>query len=142
MESRRADRRTFLKVAGWTAVVALTVRPAALMAEGPTRVIRRDHPTPRPEADGSQVLARTDVPPHVADLFDQVREIPHVVDGIRCSCGCAEIPGMYSLLSCYEGAGMAQYCTICQGEGQLAYRLHSEGRSLTEIRAEIDRRFG
>ncbi|MCI0434308.1 MAG: hypothetical protein L0271_11830 [Gemmatimonadetes bacterium] len=49
---------------------------------------------------------------------------------------------MYSLLSCYEEAGMAQYCNACQSEGRLVWRLHEEGRSLDEIRTAIDRRFG
>jgi len=100
------------------------------------------HPEPRPRIDASAVLPPERVAPHAAELYDHIREIPHVVDGIRCQCGCADLPGMYSLLSCYGESGMAQYCDICSGEGRLAYRLHKEGRSLDEIRAAIDRRFG
>jgi hypothetical protein len=100
------------------------------------------HPDPRPGVDASRVLPAEEVAPHVADLYDRIREIPHVVDGIGCHCGCAEIGGMYSLLSCYEESGMAQYCEICQGEGRIAHRLHEEGRTLDEIRTAIDRRFG
>jgi hypothetical protein len=37
---------------------------------------------------------------------------------------------------------MAQFCVICEGEGRLAVELHAQGRSLDEIRAAIDRRFG
>ena len=100
------------------------------------------HPEPRPGIDASAVLPPERVAPHATELYDHIREIPHVVDGIRCQCGCADLPGMYSLLSCYGESGMAQYCDICSGEGRLAYRLHQEGRSLDEIRAAIDRRFG
>lgn len=71
-----------------------------------------------------------------------MREIPQVVDGIRCNCGCADIPGFYSLLSCYESEGMARYCEICQGEARLAHRLHTAGQTLEDIRAAIDARFG
>ncbi|NIP81173.1 MAG: hypothetical protein GWM90_18930, partial [Gemmatimonadetes bacterium] len=101
-----------------------------------------DHPEPRPGVDASRVLPADEVLPHVADLYDRIREIPDVVDGVRCNCGCADVPGMYSLLSCYEESGMAQHCEVCQGEGRLVTRLHEEGRSLDAIRAEIDRRFG
>jgi hypothetical protein len=87
------------------------------------------------------VLAPERVAPHARELYDHVREIPHVVDGIRCQCGCADVPGMYSLLSCYGESGMAQYCEICSGEGRLVWELHREGRTLDEIRAAIDRRF-
>ena len=100
------------------------------------------HPDPRPGIDGSRVLPAGQVPPHVAELFDGVRAIPEVVDGVRCRCGCADVEGMYSLLSCYEGTGMARFCEICQGEGRLVVRLHGEGLGLDAIRAEVDRRFG
>ena len=63
-------------------------------------------------------------------------------NGIRCQCSCSALEGKYSLLSCYEGDGMAGHCQICQGEGRLAYRLHTQGKSLDEIRAAIDAKFG
>ena len=52
------------------------------------------------------------------------------------------MPEMRSLLSCYEGIGMAQFCVVCEGEGRMAVSLHAEGKSLDEIRSAIDRRFG
>ena len=99
------------------------------------------HPEPRPGIDGSAVLDAAEVRPGVAELFDGIREIPHVADGLGCHCGCGAMPDMRSLLSCYEGVGMAQFCVICEGEGRLAVQLHAEGKSLDEIRAAIDRRF-
>lgn len=143
MSNHPLDRRSFLHRLG-SALVPLVIGPPGLselaaMGHG-SGVVK--HPDPRPGVDGSRVLAAAEVTPHVAELFDAVREIPGVVDGIGCHCGCAELPGMYSLLSCYEGAGMAQYCEICQGEGRLAVRLHGEGLSLDGIRERIDRRFG
>ena len=88
-----------------------------------------------------QAQERTSAEPDVADL-DAPREVPHVADGIRCYCGCADIPGYYSLLTCYEEGGMAQICEICQGQGRLVYRRHQEGQSLDQIRRAIDARFG
>ena len=80
--------------------------------------------------------------PGAVPAFDEARTIPQILDGIRCHCGCADLPGKRSLLSCYEEDGMALDCDICQGEGRLAYRLHARGRTLAEIRAAIDARYG
>lgn len=114
-------------------------RPAVRNSTRPLR--RVTHPTPRPGIDASRVVPRERLSDAVAPLFDGVREIPHVVDGIECYCGCANVPDHYSLLSCYEGDGMAQVCAICKGEGRLVVRLHKQGKSLDEIRAAIDAEF-
>ena len=102
------------------------------------------HPTPRPGITGEKVLASSALAgsPKLVKLFDGVRAIPEVVDGIRCNCGCASLPGFYSLLSCYEADGMARDCRVCQGQGRLAVRLHREGKSLEQVRAAIDAKFG
>jgi hypothetical protein len=103
------------------------------------------HPTPRRGITAAKVLKPAqlpDVDPDVVRVFDMVREIPQVIDGIYCHCGCAELPDHYSLLSCYETDGMAQACVVCQGEGRLAYDLHKQGRTLGQIRDAIDRDFG
>jgi hypothetical protein len=102
------------------------------------------HPTPRKGITAANVLPASKLggKEKAIEVYDMVREIPQVVDGIHCYCGCADLPDHYSLLTCYEGGGMAQHCHICQGEGRLAYRLHKEGKSLDEIRAAIDERFG
>lgn len=102
------------------------------------------HPNPRPGITAANVLTAVQLAktPQALEYFDMVRQIPEVVDGIRCQCGCAELEGFYSLLSCYEEDGMASYCEICEGEGRMAFRLHREGKSLDEIRASIDARYG
>ncbi len=103
------------------------------------------HPTPRPGITADKVPTTEQLGTWVdaAPAFDDVRRIPEIVDGIRCHCGCADAPGFYSLLSCYEGPdAMARFCEICQGQGRLAYRMHSAGKTLEEIRAGIDARFG
>lgn len=129
------NRREFL--AAMTALPVLVRQPQR--ARGP-----RPHPTPRPGIDASHILGPRDLAdsPRARVAFDEVRQIPQIVDGIRCQCGCAEIEGNYSLLSCYEGAGMARSCDVCQGQGRLAFRLHKSGKSLDEIRAAIDERYG
>ena len=103
------------------------------------------HPTPRRGVDGSRVLSADRLAaasPAVRDAFDAARRIPQVIDGIRCHCGCAEREGSYSLLSCFEGEGMARHCDVCQGQARLAARLHRAGGSLGDVRAAIDARYG
>jgi hypothetical protein len=138
------NRRSFLlRLGSLMAPLALAPAPLrALMATGSPTLPTGVHPEPRPGVDGSRVLPSDQVAPHAADLFDRIRAIPGVVDGIRCHCGCAELDGMYSLLSCYEGVGMAQFCEVCSGEGALVARLAGAGLSLNAIREEIDRRYG
>ena len=102
------------------------------------------HPAPRPGITGKNVLTKEQLSktPKLVPLFDSVREIPEVVDGIGCNCGCTDPPTLRSLLSCFEGKGMARDCYICQGQARLAVRLHKEGKSLDEIRTAIDAKFG
>ena len=144
------NRRGFLRhsIGALLALTALTrARPlGALGVAGRSRRHRAGgpHPTPRPGIDASKVLTRDQLTEHPAaePVFEMVRKIPQVVDGIRCQCGCAELPEFYSLLSCYEADGMAQHCVICQGEAKLAFRMHEQGKSLDQIRAAIDEKFG
>lgn len=145
---RAPSRRDFLS---FCAAALLAVMPEARRAPewramchaphpGP-----HSHPTPRPGITAAKVIPSDQLGPWAAaaPAFDEVRQIPEIVDGIRCNCGCAETPGYYSLLTCYEGdEAMARVCEICQGQGRLAYRLHQAGKSLDEIRAAIDARFG
>lgn len=139
MDSRAVtNRRTFLRTALGAAVL---VSLAPLRAAGSVAA-RFAHPDPRPDVDGSKVLSADALQPNFVELFDGIREIPHIADGIGCHCGCGAMPEMRSLLSCYEGIGMAQFCVICSGEGEMAVRLHAEGHSLQEIREAIDRRYG
>jgi hypothetical protein len=137
-------RREFLAACG--AVLAALAVPAQRMAAAPIRRHGRDpHPTPRPGITGAKVATREQLAdkPQLVDLFDGVREIPEVVDGIRCNCGCSHNEGFYSLLTCYEGkTAMARDCPVCQGQGRLAVRLHKAGKSLQDIRAAVDAKYG
>jgi hypothetical protein len=138
------SRRTFL---GRCIAVSLALIAGARPAWARTRPspVQPPHPTPRPGITAAkmptpQQLAEA---PGAQAVFDSVREIPEIVDGIRCHCGCADNPDFYSLLSCYEGVDpMAKSCPICQGQGRLAARLHKDGKTLDEIRVAIDARYG
>jgi hypothetical protein len=106
--------------------------------------VQENHPVPRPGINGSRVLSADDLAdaPHLVGLFDGIREIPHIADGIRCYCGCAQIEGYRSLLTCYEDVGMAKWCEICQGQGRLAHGRWKEGQTLDQIRRATDARYG
>ena len=128
------SRRRFLALLP----VALLARPAGAMRAG-----KPGHPTPRPGITAAHVLPDEKLADKkAAPVYAMVREIPEVVDGVRCNCGCADLEGFYSLLTCYEQGGMAQHCVICQGQARLAHRLHAEGWSLNGIRRAIDAEFG
>jgi hypothetical protein len=102
------------------------------------------HPDPRPNYTADKVLkaAQLGGNEELITLFDSVRKIPHVVDGIRCTCGCADLPGYYSLLTCYENDNaMSTWCPICIGTGELVVRLHGRGRTLAQIREAVDARY-
>jgi hypothetical protein len=144
-----APRREFLRrmTAAALGLAGIAVAPSyalASLSSPVRRLAKGPHPKPRPGIDASKVLTADALKEHpkAAPVFDMVRKIPEIVDGIRCQCGCAELPEFYSLLSCYEADGMAQHCVICQGEGRLAYTMHEQGKTLDEIRAAIDERFG
>ena len=131
--SRLRSRRDFLAACATGLVGLAGWRPAG---PGP-------HPEPRPGIDGSRVLTAEQLADHpdLIPLFDGIRAIPHIADGIRCTCGCADLPGYRSFLLCFEGDGMAQWCERCQTTGAMIIRLHGSGRSLDQIRAAVDARF-
>ena len=141
------SRRTFI-AAGCTALATFVVPAALAQARTPgARDVRdpKPHPDPRPGITGEKVATKEQLAatPALISVFDSVRAMPEIADGIRCRCGCADSPGYRSLLTCYEGAdAMARECRTCQGEAKLAARLEKEGKSLDEIRAAIDAKFG
>ncbi len=137
------SRRHFLGAC--SAAAALLVMPRDRARAAGLRVHGTGpHPTPRPGITGEKVLTKEQLAgkPKLIPLFDAVREIPEIIDGIRCNCGCTNPPEFYSLLSCYEGKGMATGCVVCQGQGRLAVRLHKEGKTLDAIRSAVDAKFG
>ena len=137
------SRRLFLgRFAGSLAALVPSIRQ--LRHRVRPGLITGPHPTPRPGITAAKVLTKEQLAdtPDAIPVFDLVREIPEVMDGIRCQCGCADLEGYYSLLSCYEGEAMARHCPVCKGQARLAHRLHQAGKTLDEIRAAIDARYG
>jgi len=139
-----ASRRGFLTTvmgASLTLVAGPGLTPALRDLRLWTQI---DHPEPRPDVDASNVLSEAQLAgfDHVIELYNGIRKIPHIADGIRCMCGCAELPGFRSLLTCFESNGMGMSCEICQTEGRMVVRYHNEGRTLDQIRAAITARFG
>lgn len=138
-------RRRFLALAPLALTPLLAgaaLRPSRLSAP----IVRYGvHPDPRPGITGEDVLTADQLPgveTRVHEIFDMVREMPHIADGIGCYCGCAVRPGYRSLLTCYHQGGMAAGCDICQGEALLAHRRWKEGQELDRIRRAIDARYG
>lgn len=134
-------RRRFLQVIA-AGIAAGWVSPRALAALRAARPAAGKHPDPRPGIDASKVLpASALTEASAAPAFEDARAIPQVLDGIHCHCECADGKEKYSLLSCYEGDGMAQLCDICQGQARLARRLVRLRRSLGQIREAIDAKY-
>ena len=137
------SRRTFLALTT-TAMLGLAGIPRRSRIHCSHRAASGDHPDPRPGVDGSGVLTADQLQdvPDLVDLYDGIRAIPYIADGVRCTCGCAFEDGFRSLLVCFEANGMAKGCIICQTEGRMVVRLHAAGRTLDQIRAAVDARFG
>lgn len=143
MPSELQNRRAFLAAAVGTMVVFVAEPGQARSISAPPAK-QLAHPQPRAGIDASKVLTRAALheDPESIPVFDMVRTMPQVVDGIRCHCGCADLGGHYSLLSCFEGDGMARHCEVCRGQARLAFSLHERGKTLREIRKAIDEDFG
>ena len=136
------NRRSFLRALPAAALLGVGL-PGDLAAR---RRRRTDHPDPRPGIDGSEVVSAEQlrsegIPEETIALFDGIREMPEIADGLACYCGCM-LMGNRSLLTCYGEKGMARGCLICQGEARLAHRRWKEGQSLDQIRRAIDARYG
>ena len=126
-------RRSFL--GSLTAVFGTFLLPPRIVSAAPK------HPTPRPGITGEYVLTRKSLErtPELIPLFDSIRKIPRVADGIQCSCGCSNMSiEFYSLLSCFEKNGMAVNCGTCQKLGRLVVKMQSHGKTLDQIRAAVD----
>lgn len=139
------SRRDFLTALGAASLGLLTTSWSWRPIDGCGRTISLGpHPDPRPDVDASNVLKPEELQdvPELIPLYDGIRAIPHIADGIRCHCGCADLPGYRSLLICFEDNGMATMCLVCQTEGRMVVRLHGRGYTLDQIRAAVDARLG
>lgn len=105
---------------------------------------RAAHPDPRPGITGERVLDTDAIraKPRIAELYEMAREIPQIFDGLFCYCHCHEgTNGHRSLLACFE-TEQAMGCYGCGAEARLAYKAFKDGKSLDEVRAACDRKFG
>lgn len=135
-------RRSLVALLATAATAGLLPGPVKAVAAPARR--RAKHPEPRPGYKADKVLTAGQLGGNqeLIELFDGVRAIPHIVDGIRCTCGCADLPGYYSLLTCFETENaMSTWCPICIGMGSLVVRLHDRGRTLAQIREAVDARY-
>ena len=102
-----------------------------------------DHPTPRAEANTIAVMdgERYADAPHIAETYKMSADIRSTLDGLFCYCYCHEGHGHYSLLDCFRddhGAG----CDVCIESVNIAHRMLKEGKTLDQIRAQLDTQFG
>lgn len=107
----------------------------------PAPKVKSQHPNARPNVTGENVLRGEVVPSRAREPYTIAARIPQVLDAIYCHCDCHERDGRRSLLECFED-DMATTCGICQGQARMAGELHAQGKTLREIRAAIDARYG
>jgi hypothetical protein len=88
----------------------------------------------RPILDGRNFSGR------IGEAYRAAAEVPDLLDQLYCYCECEKSVGHKSLKSCFVDLHGAN-CGICRKEALLAWRLHREGRSVLEIRNEVDRVF-
>lgn len=102
------------------------------------------HPEPRSTATRDKVLSPDTVAARgfadAARVYRLAQEVPHVLDGLYCHCNCSKHSGHYSLLSCFETLHGAR-CSVCLREAEVAHRLHGEGKTLDQIRVQVDSLF-
>src|SRR3954463_6328389 len=126
-------------VAG-AAAVAL---PGVVLSTRPATGKGSIHPEPRPGITAEKILPNFAVPknPGALEAYAAARSAAATLDGVYCHCDCSKHAGHRSLLSCFESDHGA-FCDICMGEAMLASGMAKQGKSLTDIRAAIDRQFG
>jgi hypothetical protein len=76
----------------------------------------------------------------VRDVYQAAWAIPEVFDSLYCYCGCKANPRFRhkTLLTCYTDDHAAN-CYICLKEGEMAWTMTQQGKSIEEIIIEIDR---
>ena len=135
-------KRSVLKLFGVTLSAAAMPRLAAAFVRAHTPrgpVTAKDVPylhggETRPILDGQYFSGR------IGEAYRAAAEVPDLLDQLYCYCECEKSVGHKSLKSCFVDLHGAN-CGICRKEALLAWRLHREGRSVLEVRNEVDRVF-
>ena len=98
-----------------------------------------EHPEPRADAKAVALLPAADFQAfrQIARAYREAAEIPDILDGLHCHCGCRPESAHRSLLSCFESEH-AFGCDVCLMEASLAYRMHTAGETLRAIRDAAD----
>lgn len=76
--------------------------------------------------------------------YQVARDIPQVLQQLKCYCGCdnpAHSPYHRNLYECFTDTHGAN-CQVCVDEALLASNMYARGASVYEIRAAIDEKFG
>ena len=137
------DRRSFLRSSGGL---------LALLAFDPKRLVNPhrhhagfEHPDPRPGITAEHVLtaeALGERREKVLAGYDLARAHPEILDGLACACGCTGKNGNHrSFLSCFESM-QPTGCYGCLEQAQLIAPMIKDGKTLAEIRAAIDKKWG
>jgi Protein of unknown function with PCYCGC motif len=77
----------------------------------------------------------------VREAYKVAAEIPEILAGVSCYCGCSKSQGHRHLLDCFasdHGAG----CAHCVDEALDAHALFMTGASLEEVQQFIDHKYG
>jgi hypothetical protein len=136
-------RANFLKrIGGMSALLLLDRRMFRPAAVGSLK-----HPEPRPGITSDKVLKDDDLGEKprkaVLEAYDAARQSPQIFDGLACACGCHGDASYQhrSLLVCYE-TRQPTGCQSCQMESAFVGKMVKDGKTLAEIRAAVDRKFG
>jgi len=136
------DRRTFLcRTGGMLALIAFD--PSSPRRAPTSSLI---HPDPRPGITAEHVLTAealgTSRKEAVLAAYDTARMYPELFDGLACACGCTGKQNIHrSLLTCFETL-QPTGCVGCQEQAQLVGKLAKELKTLGEIRAAFDKKWG
>jgi hypothetical protein len=101
------------------------------------------HPHPRPGITGANVLPNEQLPDRrrVREAFAAARTHPETFDGVYCVCECADSMKHRSLLACFESRQPVG-CWGCQEQAEAMAGWIRDGKSLAEIRAAVDEKWG
>ena len=144
MSKSPIDRRTFLqRTASVLAIVSFNRVPLRHHGMDPFSM---EHPDPRPGITAEHVLTTEKLgasrKEKLLASYDAARGNPEIFDGLACACGCTGKNGSHrSLLTCFETM-QPTGCYGCQEEALLVASLIKDGKSLGEIRATIDKKWG
>jgi hypothetical protein len=141
--TQQISRAGFLKRITGLSIVAVLDRSAFRWTGAESLA----HPEPRAGITADKVLKPEDLGERprkaVLEAFEAARQYPQVFDGLACACGChGEASYQHrSLLVCYE-TRQPTGCQSCQMEATFVGKMAKDGKTLAEIRAAVDKKFG